>query len=67
MSSTHNYAVIVAGGSGTRLWPVSRKELPKQMQNLVSEHSLLEDTYERLLGVYDADHILVSTTANFVV
>lgn len=66
MSSTHNYAVIVAGGSGTRLWPVSRKELPKQMQNLVSEHSLLEDTYERLLGVYDADHILVSTTANYV-
>jgi mannose-1-phosphate guanylyltransferase len=36
------------------------------MQNLVSEHSLLEDTYERLLGVYDADHILVSTTANYV-
>lgn len=66
MNKDHNYAVIVAGGSGTRLWPVSRRDLPKQMQNLVSEHSLLEDTCERLRGVYDADHILVSTTSNYV-
>ncbi|MGB4967270.1 MAG: sugar phosphate nucleotidyltransferase [Candidatus Saccharimonadales bacterium] len=66
MKNEHNYAVIVSGGSGTRLWPMSRKDLPKQMQNLVTQHSLLEDTYERLRGVYEPDHILVSTTANYV-
>jgi mannose-1-phosphate guanylyltransferase len=29
--SRHRYAVVVAGGSGTRLWPLSRKDLPKQV------------------------------------
>ncbi|MCA9327090.1 mannose-1-phosphate guanylyltransferase, partial [Candidatus Saccharibacteria bacterium] len=65
MDTTHSYAVIVAGGSGTRLWPVSRQELPKQMQSFVGEHSLLEDTYSRLVGMYAPDHIYVSTTANY--
>lgn len=66
MDKTHNYAVIVAGGSGTRLWPLSRKDLPKQMQSLVGEHSLLEDTIERLDEVFEPDHIYVSTTVNYV-
>lgn len=65
MNKDHNYAVIVAGGSGTRLWPVSRKELPKQMQSFVGEHSLLEDTYDRLRGIYEPGNIYVSTTANY--
>lgn len=64
-STNHHYAIIVAGGSGTRLWPVSRKDLPKQMQSLVTTKSLLEDTYQRLKGVYVPDHIFVSTTANY--
>ena len=62
----NNYIVIVAGGSGTRLWPISRKELPKQMQSLVGQQSLLEDTYERLKDMYDPTHIFVSTTSNYV-
>lgn len=66
MKKEHNYAVIVAGGSGTRLWPLSRKDLPKQMQSLVGEHSLLEDTIERLDEVFTPDHIYVSTTVNYV-
>jgi len=66
LDKAHNYAVIVAGGSGTRLWPLSRKDLPKQMQSLVGEHSLLEDTIERLDTLFEPSHIYVSTTANYV-
>ncbi|QQS15439.1 MAG: mannose-1-phosphate guanylyltransferase [Candidatus Moraniibacteriota bacterium] len=46
----HFYAVIMAGGSGTRLWPLSRKSKPKQFHNFLSESgsTLLEDTWERL-------------------
>ena len=41
-------AVILAGGGGTRLWPLSTPEKPKQFQKLVSDKTMLEDTVERL-------------------
>ncbi|MBI5753981.1 mannose-1-phosphate guanylyltransferase [Candidatus Peregrinibacteria bacterium] len=41
-------AVILAGGGGTRLWPLSTPEKPKQFQKLVSEKTMLEETVERL-------------------
>jgi mannose-1-phosphate guanylyltransferase/mannose-6-phosphate isomerase len=44
------YPVIMAGGSGTRLWPLSRKATPKQYQRLLSERTMLEDTVTRLYG-----------------
>lgn len=62
----HQYAVVVAGGSGTRLWPVSRQSLPKQMQALMSEKSLIAETVDRLEGVVPAERIFVSTTANYL-
>ncbi len=62
---SHNYAVIVAGGLGTRLWPISRQELPKQMQKLISDKTLIEETVDRLAGVVDYDHVFVSTTKNY--
>ncbi|MWL90783.1 mannose-1-phosphate guanylyltransferase/mannose-6-phosphate isomerase [Cupriavidus sp. SW-Y-13] len=43
--------VILAGGSGTRLWPLSREQHPKQLLNLVAENTLLEATARRLEGV----------------
>ena len=61
----HRYAVVVAGGSGTRLWPLSRKSLPKQMQALMSDRTLIVETIDRLRGVVQPDHIYVSTTANY--
>ncbi|MEK7341533.1 MAG: sugar phosphate nucleotidyltransferase, partial [Candidatus Binatota bacterium] len=40
-------AVILAGGSGTRLWPLSREEKPKQLHSFVSEKTMLQDTIDR--------------------
>ena len=45
------YPVILSGGSGTRLWPLSRAAFPKQLIPLASEHSLLQDTISRLAGM----------------
>lgn len=63
--SEHRYVVIVAGGSGTRLWPLSTSKLPKQMQALMSERSLIAETVGRLEGLVPMDHVFVSTTENF--
>jgi len=48
------YALIIAGGSGTRLWPMSRGSLPKQLIPFISGKSLLEIAYERLEGLVPA-------------
>ena len=40
--SRHRYAVIMAGGTGMRLWPISRKSKPKQFQALLGDQSLLK-------------------------
>jgi len=50
------YPVILSGGSGSRLWPLSREEFPKQLQPLTSERSLLQETALRLGAVRDAGY-----------
>ena len=52
------YALIIAGGSGTRLWPMSRGTLPKQLIPFISGKSLLEIAYERLEGLVPAERRL---------
>lgn len=42
--------VLMSGGAGTRLWPLSRSERPKQFHRLGGEHSLIQDTALRLTG-----------------
>jgi mannose-1-phosphate guanylyltransferase len=50
------YALIIAGGSGTRLWPMSRDALPKQLIPFIEGKSLLEIAYERLEGLIPPEH-----------
>lgn len=55
------YGVIMAGGGGTRFWPLSRKELPKQFLNLSGKNTMVVDTAFRLAKVADKDDIFVVT------
>lgn len=57
----HFYAVIMAGGGGTRLWPLSRRQRPKQMLKLGSERTLFQMAVDRLQGIFPFDHIFVVT------
>jgi mannose-1-phosphate guanylyltransferase len=57
----HNYAVIMAGGGGTRLWPVSRKEKPKQLLPLLGQATLFQGTVQRLENLFPPERILVVT------
>ncbi len=58
-------ALVLAGGSGTRLWPLSRKNYPKQFLKLDGDKSLLRQTVERLLGVLSLDDIVVITNKEY--
>lgn len=57
------HAVIMAGGSGTRFWPASRDDRPKQLLNLAGTRSMLQATYDRLSGLIPPERVLVATTA----
>ena len=60
-STPPRYALILAGGSGQRFWPVSRDALPKQLLKLFGDKTLLELTIERLDGVVPKENILILT------
>ena len=54
-------AVIFAGGAGTRLWPLSRKKSPKQLEKIVGDKSTLQLAVERLLPDFSYEDIFIST------
>lgn len=62
----HLYVLVLCGGSGTRLWPVSREDTPKQFAKLFSGQSLFEMTLNRALKVTSPDHIFVSTAEKYL-
>ena len=51
--------ILLAGGSGTRLWPSSRKSYPKQFTKLISNETLFQQSAQRLLGSKNLTHILL--------
>jgi mannose-1-phosphate guanylyltransferase len=59
------YVLIVAGGSGKRLWPLSRQGMPKQLLKVVGGKSLLRIAYERLIGIVPPEQVLVCTGADY--
>jgi mannose-1-phosphate guanylyltransferase len=58
------YVLILAGGSGERFWPLSRKARPKQLLSLFSDETLLEATIRRLEGLIPAAQILILTNSD---
>lgn len=60
------FAVIMAGGLGTRLWPLSRKKKPKQLHALVGKDSMIRDTFLRLQPKFLPEKIIISTVPEFV-
>ena len=58
------YVLILAGGSGERFWPLSRKSRPKQLLSLFGKETLLEATLRRLDGLVPAQNILILTNAD---
>ena len=57
------WAVIMAGGSGTRFWPASRSRRPKQLLPLMGDQSLLAATFRRITRLVSPSHVLVVTAA----
>lgn len=56
------YAIIPAGGTGSRLWPLSREDHPKFLYDLVGQgRTLLQSTYDRLTALTGRDHVVVAT------
>jgi len=59
-----DYALIMAGGAGTRLWPLSREHLPKPALRLYGDKSMFEIAVERLLPLFSPEQILVVASAD---
>ena len=66
MNKKNLYAVIVAGGTGTRLWPMSRQKSPKQFQKLTGKKTLFQQTFKRIRKAVPISNIFVSLGKNYL-
>lgn len=64
MIDQHLYAVIMAGGSGTRFWPASRRSRPKQFLPIAGEKTMIAETCARLEGLVAPENVLVVTSGD---
>lgn len=64
-NNEHTFAVILAGGGGTRLWPISRDKNPKQFLKLIENRTLLQITASRANKIVDWDKIIVVTNQRY--
>ena len=55
------YGVILAGGSGTRFWPISREQNPKQLQKIVGPGTMVQNTVQRLLPLIPIEKLYLAT------
>lgn len=58
-------ALIMAGGKGTRFWPKSTEEMPKQFLNLIDDKTMIQLTYDRLIKIMPKERIFVVTTSKY--
>ena len=58
-SASNVYAILLAGGTGTRLWPVSRQLYPKQLVKFIGDDSLVQSTIKRLAPVMDTEKVRI--------
>ncbi|MDD1632890.1 MAG: mannose-1-phosphate guanylyltransferase/mannose-6-phosphate isomerase [Methylococcaceae bacterium] len=61
------YAVIMAGGSGTRFWPLSREKMPKQLLKIGGEDTLIQQTVDRVLPLIEQKNVFIVTNADLAV
>ncbi|MBO3442879.1 sugar phosphate nucleotidyltransferase, partial [Clostridium haemolyticum] len=60
------YALILAGGKGTRLYPLSREKSPKQFLKIVNEKSFLRNTVDRISSIIDKQNTYVVTNKDYI-
>ncbi len=66
MTNNNYYAVIMAGGVGSRFWPVSTQKFPKQFHDMLGTgQSLIQRTFERINELVPTNNILIATNANY--
>jgi len=60
------YAVIMAGGSGTRFWPLSRETMPKQLLKIGSDDTMIQQTAQRIMPLVKQEHLFIVTHGGLV-